>query len=346
MMKRSSAILGLLLLTLALPACADSKGGEAAAKGGNSAVAAKVGDVTITVAEVEKAAEGQLRQLEMQRYEIMRRQLDQMITDQLITKEAAARGVKPEDLMKAEVVDKSVAPTDQEISQYYEANKERAQGKPLEYWKEMITKELAGQKQRARQEAFFAELRAKTPTKVSLDAPRVNVPLPAGEPAKGPESAPVTMVLFSDFQCPYCKRAHPTLERILTEYKDKIHFVYRDYPLSFHPRATPASEASRCAVDQGKYWEYWENLMEMQGDLSDEDLVKRAKDVGMDGDKFKACYDAKKYTTVVQAAFQDGQKVGVTGTPTFFINGIMMVGAKPYEEIKDVIDSELARKGS
>src|SRR5262245_16732094 len=138
MKKQSTTILAMLLLTLALPACADSKGGESANKSGNGAVAATVGDATITVAEVEKAAEGQLRQLEMQRYEIMRRQLDQMITDRLITKEAATRGMKPEDLMKAEVADKAVAPTDDEISKYYEANKERAQGKPLEYWKDMI----------------------------------------------------------------------------------------------------------------------------------------------------------------------------------------------------------------
>jgi protein-disulfide isomerase len=121
--------------------------------------------------------------------------------------------------------------------------------------------------------------------------------------------------------------------------------VYLDYPLPFHQMAMPASEAVHCAEDQGKFWEYHKNLFEVAGDLSSADLTKRATDLGLDGAKFQACADAKKHDDLIKSNFDDGASLGVTGTPAFFINGRMLVGAQPIEQFREVINDELSRKG-
>lgn len=125
----------------------------------------------------------------------------------------------------------------------------------------------------------------------------------------------------------------------------EIHLVYRDYPLSFHPNAENAAMASECAKDQGKYWEMHNAMFGNQSKLAATDLVETAGGLGMDKDKFKACLDRDKFKSEVQHDFQDGQKYGVTGTPTFFINGIMIVGARGVESFSEIIDRELDRSG-
>src|SRR5262249_8385215 len=159
------------------------------------------------------------------------------------------------------------------------------------------------------------------------EPPRTPLKIPADAQALGPASAPVLIVEYSDYQCPFCKRAHPTVEQLKQEYGDKIRFVYRDYPLSIHQRAFPASIAAHRAADQGKFWEYHRALMTGTGDLSPEDLKKRATDLGLDATVFGTCFESKRYEPMVQASFDEGMAVGVTGTPAFFINGRMLVGA-------------------
>ena len=160
----------------------------------------------------------------------------------------------------------------------------------------------------------------------------------------GPDNAPVTIVEFSDYQCPYCSRAETTVQEVLKKYGDKVRFVYRDYPLSFHPNAENAAIGAGCAKDQGKFWEMHGAMFNNQAKLGKDDLVATAAGLGMDKDKFKACLDAGKHKDEVQKDFQDGMKYGVTGTPTFFINGIMMVGARDVNSFAEIIGQELERK--
>jgi len=127
------------------------------------------------------------------------------------------------------------------------------------------------------------------------------------------------------------------------QYGDKIRYVFRDYPLGFHKRAVPASVAAYCANEQGKYWDYYESLKVMVGDLSDADLNKRASDLGLNMDEFGACMTSGRHEPQVNAGFADGQKLGVTGTPTYFINGRMLIGAQPLDAFKAIVDDELAR---
>lgn len=163
------------------------------------------------------------------------------------------------------------------------------------------------------------------------------------DPAKGPANAKVTIVEFSDYQCPYCGRVEPTVKQILSTYGDKVRFVYRDFPLSsLHQNAQKASEASECADKQGKFWEYHDKLYQNQSALDVTSLKKYAADLKLDTTKFNQCLDSGEMTAEVQKDEQDGVTAGVDGTPSFFINGESIVGAQPFEAFKAIIDAKLA----
>lgn len=317
----------------------------AASGSGDSRPAATVGGAVITMEELDRAAANQLAKFRQQEYDVRAGVLNGLIQDKLISGEAAARKVSEADLMKAEVDDKTVAPTPDDVSKFYDTNKARMSGKTFDEIKGDIEKALKGQKANDRRGQFLAELTAKNNVKVLLEPPRAMVTIRPGAPSKGPADAPVTIVEWSDYQCPFCKRAHPTVQQVLSEYKDKVRFVYLDYPLPFHQMAMPASQAVHCAEDQGKFWEYHTSLFEAAGDLSKADLTKRATDLGLDSAAFEACTAANKHDSLIKSNFDDGAALGVTGTPAFFINGRMLVGAQPIEQFRDVINDELSRKG-
>jgi len=167
------------------------------------------------------------------------------------------------------------------------------------------------------------------------------------DPARGPENAPVTIVEFSDFQCPFCKAfLAQTLPLILANYGERIRFVYRDFPIpTIHPQAIQAAEAAQCAFEQGRFWEYHDRLFQNQSTLDASSLKVHAKALGLDGSKFNQCLDSGKYAGEVQKDLEDGRSYGVTGTPTFFINGRKILGAQPYPTFQRVIEEELRKAG-
>ena len=169
-----------------------------------------------------------------------------------------------------------------------------------------------------------------------------------GLPARGPENALVTVVEFSDFQCPFCKSYFDNTYPLVTSaYGDKVRYVFRDFPIEqLHPQAPKAAEAGRCAFEQGKFWQYHDSLFQNQGRLDAVGLKAQARDVGLDGAAFDRCLESGKYTEAVKKAFDEGMGLGVTGTPTFVINGQKVVGAQPFSALKAVIDAELAKAGA
>lgn len=337
---------GLLAVVASLPLYAkkDKEAAKAApAAEPSSNVVAYVGTEAITAEALDAAAAGQLMRIRQQEFDIKNNVLDGLIQTKLFEREAATRSMSVADLIKLEIEDKVAAPTKEEMDDFYERNKQRMGGRSREDAASDLEANLRAQKQGERRVAFLNTLKEKSPVRLVLDPPRVVVPIPAGAFTQGPATAPITIVEFSDYQCPYCRRAHPTVEKVKQEYGDKIRFVYRDYPLNFHPRAVPASVAARCAAEQDKFWPYHENLMVENGDLSDADLAKRAADIGLDKGKFDTCFSANKYEDAIRADFDAGASVGVTGTPAFFINGRMLVGAQPFEAFKQIIDDEIAR---
>jgi protein-disulfide isomerase len=161
------------------------------------------------------------------------------------------------------------------------------------------------------------------------------------------DSCPVTIVEFSEYQCPFCARVMPQVKQVLTEYKGKVRWIVKDFPLSFHDRAKPAAIAAKCAGFQGKFWKMYTELFSNQRELSDSDLEKHAKTIGLDMTKYAACVkDPAPALALIEKNFQQGTQVGVTGTPAFFINGRRFSGAIPYSEFKKTIDEELAKKKS
>ncbi len=157
----------------------------------------------------------------------------------------------------------------------------------------------------------------------------------------GPQNAAVTIIEFSDYQCIYCERAEATIKQIISNYGNDVKFVYRDFPLSFHQFAQKAAEASECADEQGKFWQYHDKLFDNQQALNTSDLKQYAKEIGMDSVKFNECLDNSRMASEVQKDIEDGQSYGVSGTPTFFINGIELVGAQPYSAFEQLINQEL-----
>lgn len=165
-----------------------------------------------------------------------------------------------------------------------------------------------------------------------------------GRPSLGPKNAPVTLVEFSDFQCPFCKRVTPALEEIMKNYSGKVRRVWRHYPLSFHQDADRMAQASECAHEQGKFWEYHDQLFETQtGPHDNAALIGLADKVGLNKKKFESCLTGGKYKEAVQKETAKGEQSGVRGTPAVFVNGKLVSGAKPYEEFEKIVKAELAK---
>jgi protein-disulfide isomerase len=165
------------------------------------------------------------------------------------------------------------------------------------------------------------------------------------QPSWGAADAPITIVEFSDFQCPFCERFfNETYPQLKQKYGDKIHFVYRDFPLSqIHPQADIAAQAANCANAEGKFWEYHDILFKNQSKLQRDDLIGYATQLGIDKAKFSKCIDSRTYDPQINQDLQDGFNLGVGGTPTFFINGRPVIGAQPYAAFAQVIDAELSK---
>ncbi|AKU91075.1 DsbA family protein [Vulgatibacter incomptus] len=171
----------------------------------------------------------------------------------------------------------------------------------------------------------------------------VFVEIPAGAPSKGSPDAKVTIVEFSDFECPFCSRVNPTMKQIEDTYGKDVRVVFRHLPLPFHKNAGPAAEASMAAHEQGKFWAMHDKLFANQRDLTSENFEKWAGEIGLDVKKFKAALDSGKFKAAVDADSTYAGSVGARGTPAFFVNGKLVSGAQPFDAFKRVIDEELKR---
>ncbi len=307
------------------------------------APAAIVAGQPIDGAAVDQLIGPQLAELRVKEYELRSQALEQLIAQALVATEAAARGVSPEALEKTEVQDKAVV-SEAEARAYYEANKARIGSMPQAEALKQIREGLAQQRQGERRSAFARELRGKYEVRVLREPYRVSVDS-ADAPVRGNPKAPVTVVEFSDFQCPFCARARPTVARVREAYGDKLRWVFRHFPLSFHPYAEKAGEAAACAGDQGRFWEMHDRLWENNTKLEVADLKGYAAALGLDTAAFARCLDSDLHAGLLDRDLQAGAGYGVSGTPAFFVNGRPLLGAQPFEAFQEVIDDELRRAG-
>ncbi len=312
---------------------------------------AKIGSETITSADLDKEVGSELAQLEdqyqKQVYQTKRQALEGIIQKKLFDAKAKEAGLASRDeLVQKEIASKIPDPSDAELRSIYDRAK--ASGQPLPEFDQVkpdIIRFVKQQKMQGEMMAYYEKLKTEKKVEILLPAylpPKKDVE--AKGPTKGPGDAPITIVEFSDFECPYCIRAEKTVSDVLAAYPGKIKLVYRDFPLPMHPKAPKAAEASHCAESQGKYWEMHDKMFAADGKIEVPDLKKYAREVGMDGDKFDKCLDGGEMAKAVKEHQDAGSKLGVTGTPAFFINGRALTGAQPIEEFKAIIDAELAKK--
>jgi protein-disulfide isomerase len=296
----------------------------------------------VTEQDILPLVRGKLQQLRTQEYQIKEDAVQDTIDQRLLDKAAKAKDVSVEELLQQEVFSKVTEPTEQEVESFYKAQKARI-NRPLSEIKPEIRELLKSARAARLRSDYLQTLRAKANIKILLTPPRVQVSFDPSR-VQGSADAPVTIVEFSDYQCPYCKRALPVLKEILAKYPGKVRLAYRDFPLtSIHPRAEAAAEASRCAGEQGRFWPYHDLLFEHQEKLDDASLVDYARKLGLDAPRFEQCLKSHKYQAAVQQDIDAGEQLGISGTPAFFINGIPLMGARPLTSFVSIIDQELAR---
>jgi protein-disulfide isomerase len=299
----------------------------------------------ITLGEIEAEAAGQLIRVRQQRYDALRGTLERVGVTRLLEAEAAERGITVEQLRIDEVESRVEDPTDNELRRMYETANYRARGQSFEDLRQRIFNKIQRDRVIALEIELFAKLKEKYGFEVKLEAPRVELALTDANPSQGDPDAPITLVEFGDYECPFCRRAHTTVQRVMAEYGDKIRHVFVDYPLADHAQAVPAAIAAYCAGEQDMYWDYAEHLMIMSGDLRDDDLQFRAVEIGLDGEAFRECRNSGRYDDAINAGMAMGSAAGVNSTPTFFINGRILTGSKTFEIFKMIIDEELAANG-
>ncbi len=326
-------------------ACSPSGGAKAAspppASPAAGEVVAEVAGRTITREEVDRRAAGGLQRIEQEAYELRRQAVEELVAERLLEQEATARGVTPEALFKSEVADKVGAPTPEQVRAIYEGSRDRLGDRAFAEVAPHIERSLRDQARAEREAEFHRQLRSRSAVKVSLAPPRATVTVPADAPALGPTDAKVTIVGYLDYQCPYCHRAQAIVDRVVEQYKGRVRLVHQDFLLG-RPRSLPAARAARCAGDQGRFWEYHRSLLTKPGDMSDEDLRGRAAALSLDGGRFAGCLASTAHDEAIQKAVEEGHALGITGTPTFFVNGRRLVGARPFEDFQQLIEAELA----
>jgi protein-disulfide isomerase len=315
-----------------------------------NAPVARIGGQTITARELDESVKKELAQLDQQyqeqRYQLRKQGLESMLRRRAFEAKAKALNVSTEDLVNKEIADKIPNPSDDEIRALYERAKAGGQQlPPFDQVKGDIARFIKSQKGQGALVEYYENLKKEQGIEMLLPAyepPKVAVD--ATGPTKGPASAPITIVEFSDFECPFCVKAEPTVKALLAKYPDKIKLVYRDFPLPMHPRAPKAAEAAHCAGDQGKYWEMHEKLFANSQKLEVPELKAHAREIqGIDGAKFDRCLDSNEKAQVVEKNRKAGEEAGVSGTPAFFINGRLLSGAQPLEAFTAIVDQELKK---
>lgn len=304
-------------------------------------IAAKVGDREITGAELDVAAEKDLMPMATQIYQIKKRVLDQMIEKELYEQEAKATG-KSVDEIKVQPQATFATVSDDAIEVYYDSNAAKFQGKPLDQVKEQIRNMLIQQKADKAKAEFLSQLKKKFPTQIFMLEPKVEIDI-ADHPWRGAKDAKVTIVEFSEFQCPFCKKFMPTTDQIVKDYPNDVKHVFRHNPLPFHNNAKAASKASICADRQGKFWEMRAALFENQQALDEVSNRASAEKIKLDMSKYDNCMKDPEVDKYLEKEVQYAQSVGARGTPTSFVNGVLFSGAKPYEELKRVVDEKLGK---
>lgn len=311
---------------------------------GNPSAVAKIGNQYVTEEELIGSDKMDFFELKKREYELKMDRLNKLMVDTLIGAEAKKANMSTEEFINKKVVGGNIKVSDAEYKKFVE-EKHIPESQINPQIKERINQYLQSSKKQEKINDYLAKLTKNNPVLVYFAKPKMEVKVDPGQaPWFGKQDAPVTIIEFSDFQCPFCSRAAETVDQLRKKYGNKIKLAFKQFPLPMHQDARPAAEASMCVNEQGteKFWKFHDLAFKNQDKLDKANLEKLAKDSGADPKKFTECVDQKKYANYVQQDMEYGEKVGVRSTPTFFINGQLVSGAVPIEQFSEIIEEELS----
>lgn len=304
----------------------------------DNAVLATIGGQPLKAAAVKERLKPILYKIQLEAYSLAKRHADQMVDNLLLLDEARRRQIGPEEIIRTEISDKVRAPTEAEVAKFYSDNKARING-DLNSVRNQVAMYLQDQDKLRLERELSARLRKNANIRwlISEPTPPVQNVSVDDDPARGNVNAPVTIVEFTDFQCPACAAMHPVIEEVLKSYGDKVRFVVRDFPLNQHENARKAAEAANAANEQGKFFEYIALLFQRQKALDVASLKKYAGELGLNQARFDAALDRGIYAAEVDHDVEDGELYGVSSTPTIFVNGVQLQVLSP-EGLREAID--------
>jgi protein-disulfide isomerase len=325
---------------IAAVACAQ----QAATVAQGDEVVARIGDEVITASEAESMVGPSLVKLRQEIYETTVNELESQIFERLLTEKATAAGITRDEYLARNLDNKMTEPDEGEITKIMSMYRSRLAQDDAQARQQVV--QALEQQQRAQllqnlKDQMFTEAGVV----ILLEPPRAEVAISENTPSRGPATAPIVMVEYTDYQCPYCARVQPTIAALMERYDGQIRHVFKNLPLPIHSQAQLAGEAALCAQDQGKYWDFHDWLFANQRSMNLDSMVAQAGEMGMDADLFAACVNSQTYQSQVDADMKEARGFGITGTPGFMINGRVLTGAQPIDAFEKVINEELTLKG-
>lgn len=334
MIIRSTLALGVLYLAISPLGAQNSAGGSSA----GSAVVVEIDGQKLTSADIERKRSGALFQARNTFFIAQRKAVDDFIDDYLLEQQAAKEKLTVDQLLEKHV--KSTLPKDPDdeaLRLYYEGLNTT---ETYEHVRPQILDHIKKGRMDRAKAAYVKTLKNTAVIAIKVPPPRVEIPM-KDTPVRGEATAKVTIVEYADYECPYCQQIQPTLEKLEAEFKGRVAFAYKDVPLPMHANAQKASEAAHCAATQGKYWEYHDKLFSTR-QLAVPQLKDHARDLNLDLKAFDQCLDSGAKAGLVKSQLNEAMGLQIQGTPAFFINGRFLSGGLSYEQLRDVLEEEIA----
>jgi protein-disulfide isomerase len=303
----------------------------------DSTVVADVGGVKITLGELDQQESAKLLSAHYQYYQAQTKALEDLIDKTLLEQKAKSENITLDQLIDRDIKSQVKDPTEDQMQVYYEGLET---DQPYEAVRDKILDKIRQLRTDKARAAYVKALRAQTAVTIALAPPEARVEVAGGQ-SLGPKAAQVTLVEFADYECPYCQKVAADVKKLTADYGDRVAFTYKDFPLPMHARAEKAAEAARCASKQNKFWEFHDELFHSK-ELDVDQLKAQARALKLDLVQFDKCLDTGEESAAVEKDRKEGLRLGITGTPSFFINGHYLSGALDYAALRQVVDQQLA----
>jgi protein-disulfide isomerase len=324
-------VLGTFIGAVSIPAVGQNDANN------DAKVVAEIAGHKVTAEEVEHKEAGKLLQAKYKYYLAQRDALDLFIDDELLEMQAKKESVSVDELLKRHVSVQVQEPTEDQLRFYYEGVQT---DESYEMARSGIISTVHDIRIKKARQAYIADLRGQYGVVVELAQPTGHVEV-GNDPRIGSASAPVQIVEFADYECPYCQKVNEDLAKLKEQFGDQVSVVYKDFPLPMHPLSAKAAEAARCAGAQGKFWEFHDALFQNKR-LQLSDLKKQAHTLNLDSARFDQCVESSEQAAEVRKDILEGQRLGIAGTPSFFINGHFMSGSIGYAKLRETVLQELS----